>query len=157
MEIKHGLSSKCVEQLIDYSNNDEEVKKFTSDAKRFKDIESYQEWLKKGRQIYSLVDEGGNLMGITWFGYEGDGFTLAIRTYARARHRGYSYDFLRETMNDFMKSETYERSESKDWWLETSIDNSSAINLYEKLGFVRAEMGKDEGKIIFRRRPGFVS
>jgi hypothetical protein len=40
--------------LKDPKKNDEEVKKFTSDAKRFKDIESYQEWLKKGRQIYSL-------------------------------------------------------------------------------------------------------
>jgi ribosomal protein S18 acetylase RimI-like enzyme len=158
MEIKKGLSEKNIGQLIDYANKDEEVKRFTSDARRFKDRESYEEWLKKGRTIYGLVDGEDNLLGITWFGEEGgEGFTLAIRTYEGARHRGFSYGFLKETINDFMGGDEYKKAINKEWWLETSKDNLPAIMLYEKLGFQKEREGKSPDKVIFRRRPGFVS
>ena len=71
MKVKKGLSQKNIEQLIAFADNDEAVKKFTSDAKRFKDRESFENWLKKGRKIYSLVNENDDLMGISWFGPEG--------------------------------------------------------------------------------------
>lgn len=156
-KVRKGLSEKNIGQLIEYANNDEEVQRFTSDAKRFKNKESYNEWLKKGRTIYGLVDQEDNLLGITWFGEEGNGFTLAIRTYEGARHKGFSYNFLKETMNDFMNGDEYKEAENKGWWLETSRDNLHATVLYEKLGFEIDGVGKSPDKIIYRRRPGFVS
>jgi ribosomal protein S18 acetylase RimI-like enzyme len=157
MEIKKGLNQKNIGQLIEFANSDEEVKKFTSDAKRFRDEGSFKNWLKKGRKVYSLVNENGGLVGISWFGKEGEGFTLAIRIYGEARGKGLSFEFLKETMDDFMKSREYQEAENKDWWLETSVDNLAAIKTYEKLGFQRAEMGETPEKIIFRRSHGFGS
>jgi ribosomal protein S18 acetylase RimI-like enzyme len=157
MDIKSGLSEKNIEQLIEYANNDETVKKFTSDERRFKDKESYLNWLQKGRKIYSLVDKKGNLMGITWFGAEGEGFTFALRIYGEARGKGLGYGFLRETMNDYMKLDEYQNAENREWWLETSENNIAAIKIYEKLGFELEKEGEGRGKLIYRRRPGFVS
>lgn len=157
MDIKRGLSQKNIEELINYANSDEGVKKFTSDSKRFKDKASFEAWLKKGREIYSLVNEDGELMGVCWFGAEGEGFTLAIRIYGEARGKGLGYGFLKETMNSFMKLDEYQNADNKGWWLETSKDNIAALKIYEKLGFVFERDGEDIGKSIYRRRPGFVS
>jgi len=156
MEVKNGLSEKNIEQLIAYANSDETVKKFTSDGRRFKDKESFENWLKKGRKIYSLVNENGDLMGISWFGEEGDGFTFALRIYGEARGKGLGYGFLRETMNDFMKLDEYQNADNKEWWLETSRENIAAIKIYEKLGFEFEKDGEGPDKVIYRRRPGFV-
>lgn len=154
MEIRHGLSNKCVEQLISYTNSDKTIQEFTSDLKRFKDMKSYQEWLKKGRSVYSLVDEEGNLVGISWFGEE-NGFTLALRIYGKARGKGLGYDFLRKTMEDFMKGEKYKKAKNQNWWLETSKNNIPAIKIYEKLGFKFDGFGENPGKAIYRRHPDF--
>ncbi|MFA6007127.1 MAG: GNAT family N-acetyltransferase [Candidatus Shapirobacteria bacterium] len=132
-EIRVGLDKKNVGQLIEYANKDITVQKFTSDARRFKDEESFENWLKKGRKVYSLVDENGDLVGISWFGKEGNGFTLALRIYGKARGKGLGYGFLKETMNDFMRSEEYQNAENQEWWLETSKENIAAIKIYEKL------------------------
>ena len=91
MKIKKSLSEKNIEDLIFYANNDEQVIKFTSDPKRFKDRESFEVWLKKGRKMYVMVDDNDKLCGITWFGPEGDGFTLAIRIYEQARGKGLAF------------------------------------------------------------------
>jgi ribosomal protein S18 acetylase RimI-like enzyme len=157
MEIKEGLSEKNIKQLIEYTNSDETVQRFTSDAKRFKNGESFENWLKKGRKIYSLVDENGNLMGISWFGQEGEGFTLALRIYGEARGKGLGYGFLKETMDNYMKSGIYQKAENQEWWLETSRENVAAIKIYEKLGFSLEGEGESSDKVIFRRPPGFES
>jgi len=155
MKIKKELSEKNIEQLVNYANCDESVRKFTSDPKRFKSKETFNEWLRKGRKIYALVDDEDNLMGITWFGKEGEAFTLAIRIYGRARGKGLGYGFLKETIEDFMEGEEYLKSENKDWWLETSKDNIAAIKIYEKLGFKYEKDGENPAKSIFRRRHDF--
>jgi len=157
MRIKKGISKKNIEELIKYSNSDERIRKFTSDGKRFASKKSFGEWRKKKRVIYSLIDEKENLMGISWFGKEGEGFTLAVRVYGEARGKGLSESFLSETMVDFMKSEEYLGAENKNWWLETSVDNLAAIKLYEKLGFEKFGEGKSVDKVIFRRHHDFES
>lgn len=157
MKINNGLSEKNVGQLIDYANNDETVRKYTSDPKRFKDRENFENWLKKDRKIYSLVDKKGNLMGISWFGAEGEGFTFALRIYGEARGRGLGYEFLKETMNKFMQLDDYKNAKNQEWWLETSKENVAAIKIYEKCGFVFETEGESLEKLIFRRRPGFES
>lgn len=157
MKIKKELSKRNIGQLISYANNDEVVKKYTSDFKRFRDQESFKKWLEKGREIYCLVDENDNLMGISWFGVEGEGFTLALRMYGEARGKGLGYEFLKKTMDDFMKGENYQRAENQEWWLETSKENIAAIKIYEKLGFKFEKDGENPEKSIYRRRPGFES
>jgi RimJ/RimL family protein N-acetyltransferase len=157
MEIKKGLSEKNIKELIEYANYDEEVKKNTSDSKRFKDRESFENWLKKGRKIYRLVNERDDLMGISWFGPDGDGFTFGIRIYGEARGKGLSYGFLKETMDDYMKEEEYQKAINKDFWLETSKDNIAAIKIYEKMGFKFEKDGQNPEKSIYRHRHGFGS
>jgi len=149
MKIVKGLSEKNIEELIKYAKSDDLIIKNTSDASRFFDKDAYNEWLKKGRKIYSLVDENDDLMGVTWFGKDKDGFTLAIRMYGKARGKGLSENFLRETMDDFMKEPEYIDAQNKSWWLEVSKDNLPAIKIYEKLGFVKTSDGVTLDKAIY--------
>jgi len=149
------LSDDNVEKLIKYSNSDAQIKKFTSDGKRFKNKLSFNEWLKKGRKVYCLVDKQNDLMGICWFGRKGNGFTLALRIYGQARGRGLGYWFLKEAMANFMNEDEYLKSTKKDWWLESSEYNIAAIKIYEKLGFKLSEKGTKTGKLIYRRRHDF--
>ncbi len=157
VKIRKKLSDENVEKLIKYSNFDDQIKKFTSDGERFKDKASFNEWLKKGRIIYCLLDKKNDLMGICWFGQKGDGFTLAIRIYEKARGKGLGYWFLKETMTSFMKEKEYQKAKNKDWWLETSEENIAAIKIYEKLGFSLSEKGTSLGKVIYRRHHDFES
>lgn len=149
MKIVKGLSKKNIDQLIVFTNSDNEVQKNTSDLKRFANRELWQKWREKGRKIYAMVDENDDLMGITWFGAEGEGFTFAIRMYGNARGKGLSENFLRETMDDFMKEPEYINAQNKDIWLEISKDNLPAIKIYEKLGFVKIRDGVTMDRVIY--------
>ena len=64
--IKKGLSEKQISQLIEYAATDEGLK-FTSDPKRFKDKESYDEFSKEIMAYYALTNEADDLLGIIWF------------------------------------------------------------------------------------------
>lgn len=149
MEIKTGISNENIDILIEYSKTDADVAKFTSDQKRFANRDSFNEWLGKGRTIYSLVNEQGKLVGITWFGYANEGFTLAIRLYAEARGKGLAKSFLEETMEMFRKTKQYLEKENKSFWLEVSRDNLPAISTYTKLGFKPEKQGSTEDKVIY--------
>jgi len=155
MKIKKGLSEKNIKQLINFANNDELVRRFTSDQKRFRDRESFEKWLEKNRKVYSLVDKEDNLRGISWFGQEGEGFTLALRIYSEARGKGLAFGFLKKTMEDFMTEPEYRNAKNKEWWLETLEENVAAIKIYEKLGFELVKKGESVGKLIFRRHRDF--
>jgi ribosomal protein S18 acetylase RimI-like enzyme len=149
MKTVKGLSEKNIDQLIAFTNSDNDVQKNTSDLKRFANRELWKKWKEKGRKIYAMVDENDDLMGITWFGPESDGFTFAIRIYGNARGKGLSENFLRKTMEDFMKEPEYINAQNKSWWLETSKDNLPAIKIYEKLGFVKTSDGVTPDKAIY--------
>jgi len=148
VEIIEGLDEKNLDQLIEYTMTDESVAKFTSDRKRFCSPEGYREWLKKGRTIYCMVDDKGDLTGITWFGFEGDGFTLAIRVYGSARGKGLALGFLKETMERYKKTDEYKGQKNKRFWLEVSKDNVAAMKTYEKLGFEFERDGSGPDKAI---------
>lgn len=64
--IKKGLSEKQISQLIEYAKSDEGLK-FTSDPKRFKDRESFDEFSKEILAYYALTNESDDLLGIIWF------------------------------------------------------------------------------------------
>jgi hypothetical protein len=60
-QIKRGLSEKQIDQLIEYAANDEGLK-YTSDPKRFKNRESFDEFSKEILAYYVLADSEDNLL-----------------------------------------------------------------------------------------------
>ncbi|HQI13186.1 MAG TPA: hypothetical protein PLU48_01190 [Candidatus Woesebacteria bacterium] len=153
--IEAEISEKNIEKLLIYSRNDDQIRLYTGDGERFSSRKKFEKWRKKGRIIYTLVNQKGNLAGITWFGVKDGGWTLAVRLYGRARGKGWSYDFLKNSIEKLIKTDSYIESSIKTWWLECSEGNISGRKLYEKLGFVLTEKGKEEGKIIYRRNHDF--
>jgi len=148
--VQQGILDCHIDQLVDYSQSDSDVKKFTSDAKRFHSKESFFEWQRQGRIIYTLVDEQQNLLGIIWFGQKDPpisinaNFTFAIRIYGSARGQGLSQGFMKVAFNDLQKNQTH--SHITGFWLETSTDNLAAIHTYEKFGF--KQNSQKDNKII---------
>lgn len=146
-----GITQNQVDELINYSNNDNEVKKNTNDAKRFADRKSYNNWLKIPREIYTLTNLKDELLGIVWFRTqelkENYGITFAIRLYGEARGKGLSEDFLKQAFKEFKNSPLYKKNSSKKFWLETRRDNIPAIKLYEKFNFKKTNMELN-GRIV---------
>ena len=156
--IKRDLGKKQIQQLIEYSNTDPLIKKFTSDAKRFKNLKAYKNWRKNKKVIYALSDKKDNLLGFTWFSKEessfrGYPFTFAIRTYAAARGKGLSKEFMRISFENFMNSNLYQKSKEKGVWLEVSADNASAIKIYQDFGFKKPAKPDKNKKIIMLMTP----
>lgn len=150
--IKQGISDCQIHQLIEYSNTDPDVKKFTSDSVRFKDLSSFKKWLSLGRIIYTLSDLHQNLLGIIWFGHKNPpinipaNFTFAIRIYGPARGKGLSQNFMKTAFTDLLQNQ--KQSQITGFWLSTSKDNSTAIHTYEKFGFQKIEIINSE-QIMF--------
>ena len=55
--MRSGISDPLIEQLVIASSQDDEaLKKFTGDPKRFSDIEKVRLWLQEeGRRVYTLT------------------------------------------------------------------------------------------------------
>jgi ribosomal protein S18 acetylase RimI-like enzyme len=151
--VQQGILDCHIDQLVDYSQSDQDVKKFTSDVKRFSSKESFFEWQRQGRIIYTLVDQQQNLLGIIWFGQKdppiplGANFTFAIRIYGNARGQGLSQEFMKTAFNDLLKNQTH--SHITGFWLETSVDNLAAIHTYEKFGFVSISFSDTKNIMLF--------
>lgn len=155
--VKKGLSEKQIDQLINYAATDEGLK-YTSDPKRFKDRESFEEFSKEILSYYTLVDSEDNLLGIIWF-HDLDlylnrenpsayGISFAIRLYGEARGKGLALPFTEEVMADFKESEEYKNHPHPKIWLSVSPENESAVALYKKLGFKDLETNKKYNKLL---------
>ena len=155
--IKKGLSDKQIEQLIEYAATDEGLK-FTSDPKRFKSKESFEEFSKEILEYYVLTNEEDDLLGIIWF-HDLDlylnkenpsdyGISFAIRLYGEARGKGLALPFTEEVMADFENSEKYISHPHKKIWLSVSPENEPAVALYRKLGFKDLEINKEHNKLL---------
>jgi RimJ/RimL family protein N-acetyltransferase len=150
--VKKGISENQINQLIEYTHTDPSVIKFTSDPIRFKDRNSFEVWLQKGRKIYTLVDGNENLLGIFWYGPkimpnhpEYNYCTFSIRLYSRARDQGLSYPFLKFAFDDLLIKEG---DKITGFWLETSVDNFAAIKTYEKFGFRSIDHNSTKTKVL---------
>lgn len=160
--IKNGISNRQIQQLINFTNTDDDIKKFTSDQKRFSSLEAFEEWRKKGRSIYILTNPTEDLLGIFWLGekdlpeadYFDDfekekfGITFGIRIYGEARGKGLSVGFMEKGINQFRQSRIYEIASKKGIWLETKMDNLAAIKLYLKFGFIAVSKANECGEIV---------
>ncbi|MCW1949112.1 MAG: GNAT family N-acetyltransferase [Candidatus Shapirobacteria bacterium] len=137
--VQQGILDCQITQLIDYSQTDSDIKKFTSDQTRFADKNTFSQWQQQGRIIYTLIDPHQNLLGFIWFGQKDPplkikaNFTFAIRIYGSARGQGLSQEFMKIVFADLLKNQT--DSHITGFWLETHSENSSAIHVYQKFGF----------------------
>ncbi|MDA1079804.1 MAG: GNAT family N-acetyltransferase [bacterium] len=164
MQLTKGISEKQIDQLIQYSSSDEVVAAFTSDPERFKDRAAYDAWLQKGRTIYTLGDEEGNLLGIVWLGRSpfpkvelkpefvnldtsSCDITVALRIYGKARGKGLAKSVLSEGIKNYLDSAAHQADGGGNLWLETSADNIAAIKTYEVL-FEKVSEPDAKGKII---------
>src|SRR5687767_4102102 len=153
LQIKKGISESQINQLINYSNTDPEIEKYTRDkSERFSSRETYIKWREKKRTIYTLTDSEENLLGIIWLGAKEKPewpfisgikpnkypFTLSIRLYSKARGKGLAIPFTQKVLELFKKSDEYKNSPQKGIWIEVSTTNERGIKLYEKLGFIKA-------------------
>ena len=151
--IQQGILDTQIDQLIEYSQKDSDIKKFTSDQTRFSDRQAFAAWQQQGRIIYTLTDSCQNLLGIIWFGQKDPpidlkaNFTFAIRIYGSARGQGLSQEFIKTTFNDLFKNQ--KNSYITGFWLETSVDNFAAIRAYQKFGFQKIAQIKN--KIIMAK------
>lgn len=136
---QQGISDHQIQQLIQLSHTDPDVKKFTSDPTRFADLSCFNLWLQQGRIIYTLFDSNSNLLGIIWFGQKeppvnsSANFTFAIRIYPPARGCGLALPFMKLAFADLLQHQS--QSHITGFWLETDAANSTAIHLYRKFGF----------------------
>ncbi|MFA5532773.1 MAG: GNAT family N-acetyltransferase [Candidatus Shapirobacteria bacterium] len=150
--VQQGILDCQIDQLIEYSNTDIEIKKNTTDSTRFKNRDMFNQWLKKGRIIYSLIDKNKNLLGIIWFGQKDPpiklkaNFTFAIRIYGPARGQGLSQIFLKTTFDDLLKNQS--KSQITGFWLETFSTNLAAIHTYEKFGFKKVDQIDDRDIMV---------
>lgn len=145
-----GINDKQIDQLIEYSQRDENIGKFTSDKERFKNREAFEEWTKKKRTVFTLSDTLGNLLGIIWLGpkplptrkyqtkvdsgkYQ---TSFAIRIYGEARGKGLALDFMKRSID------------TEGIWLEVSEENIAAKSLYSKFGFCQVSQPDENNKII---------
>ena len=141
--IQQGILDCQIDQLIEYSSTDSNVKKFTSDPQRFANKETFFQWQQQGRIIYTLTDDYKNLLGIIWFGQKDPpikvkaNFTFAIRIYGSARGQGLSQEFMKIVFADLLKNQ--KDSHITGFWLETSVENTAAIHVYQKFGFKTVE------------------
>ena len=156
-QIKKGLTDKQIDQLINYAATDEGLK-YTSDQKRFKNRESFDEFSKEILAYYILVDNEDNLLGIIWF-HDLDlylnkekpseyGISFAIRLYGKARGKGLALPFTEEVMADFKETEEYKTHPHKKIWLSVSPENEPAVKLYRNLGFKDLEINKEYNKLL---------
>lgn len=156
LKVRVGISDAQIDQLIKYTNSDPLIKKFTSDFKRFPTEEAFTRW-RKDKALYSLTDEGGNLLGFIWFEwkklslegkYQDFGITIAVRTYSDARGKGYFKIFLEEALTDFKNSSKYKETKNNEFWVSIAKDNFVSQKAFENFGFKKIP-NKEEKTRIF--------
>jgi RimJ/RimL family protein N-acetyltransferase len=157
---KLGLSEAEAYRLKELSlADDPALREHTSDYERF-GVGSYEEWYAKGRSIFALIDESnGALAAIAWYGPKplgrksikhlspeeqarekesaqeaGDWHTIVFRSYPPYRGTGIMTDFVRATLDIYMKYFPSARI-----WAGIHGSNAGSIRLCEKLGFAKDE------------------
>jgi ribosomal protein S18 acetylase RimI-like enzyme len=160
--VKEDITKDQIKQLVLYTNTDRLIQKTTEDKKRFASLSSYNKWLKKGRKIYTLVDNKNNLMGIMWFGKkelpdkkytlsfnkQNYSLTFAIRIYSEARGKGLAIKFIKEAYEKFKKTPEYLQNPAKGMWIEIFEHNLPAIKTYTKFGFRKVCAADKDKKLI---------
>lgn len=164
LRINSGLTNHQIQQLIQYSNTDQAIKKYSSDQDRFKNRAAYNHWFAQGKSIYSMQNEQNKLLGLVWFGssslpriklkatyshlptghYQ---LTFALRVYDQARGRGLAKKLTAMSLTIYLNSEIYRQMEPNGIWLETFKHNLAAVKTYSPF-FKQISLPDKEGKIV---------
>ena len=163
LNVCDGITIRQISELIKFSNTDPLILSTTRDKERFKDKKTYNDWLSKGRKIYTLIDTHKKLLGIIWFGIKNMPknihyyssldtghytITLAIRLYEHARGKGLSKIFINKAWDLYKETKEYLQNPNKGIWLETNINNFPAISAYKNLGFKLVSKPGADGKVL---------
>lgn len=152
LSLYKGISDKQIEQLLAFTNTDQEIKKFTSDLTRFPNKESFDKWVTD-KFLYTLANKEGDLLGLIWFeekdipfevkaeGFDPEDYkiTLAIRTYSYARGKGYFAPFLKEVIKQFKQTPEYQTIEKKSLWVSIAKENIISYQAFQRFGFREIE------------------
>lgn len=118
---------------------------------RFKDLSTTSEWLSKGRLVFVLKNTvNGEIAGLAWAGPGHTGhikdskITISLRIYEAYQGQGLATPFLKITINYVMQNYPEQLL-----WLECWQSNTSAVHIYQKLGF--ATVSSEQG---YRQTPG---
>lgn len=162
-----GLEDSLVAELIKYSTSDPLILKNTSDAKRFENRESYLQWRKKNRTIYSLTNEDrSKLLGVVWFGketiplsrfelneeinptdYE---ITIAKRLYDETRGVKIAKVMMKIAFSQYLQHQV--QNQRAGFWSETSSDNEINIEVNQSFGFRIVSKPNKSSKILMVAR-----
>jgi GNAT superfamily N-acetyltransferase len=162
LSIYRGLNEQFIPVILHHAAVDPDVRKFSSDATRFATRETFDQWMKKKRTIYTLQDNKKNLLGISWFGdrpipqanytekltLEKYTKTFAIRLYAHARGKGLAYPFLDATLKDYLHTLEKDQPSSHYFWIDTPIDNIPGLKTYTKLGFHQVSLPSEKNEVV---------
>lgn len=147
LKVINYLSPSHIDRLIDFSNRDWTIIRFTSDRTRFANFKKVSEWLSSDPSLHVLTNaEEVALLGLIWFRPKALDWpapfdthshslsvTLAKRIYPPARGQGMIVPFFREAFQQYLRSAGY--SASTGFWLSTRTQNKTNIAVNLKLGF----------------------
>jgi ribosomal protein S18 acetylase RimI-like enzyme len=149
-EIHVGLTRKFAGDIAEMCRQPS-IKEYcpNDSGKRFKDAESTETWLGKGRATFLLLKRGEDdeldLVGYGWAGggasphAPGGTNTFALRIGETGQGKGLATPFSR-----LILAGTTLLYGAKDFWLETWQSNAGAVHVYHKIGFrdVHEEAGE---------------
>lgn len=137
--VLRGITSTNIIDLINYTNHDKKIAKYTHDQKRFISKKSFHKWIKDKKVIFTLVDNEQKLAGIIWFSKKpfqkvdkaDYNYTFAIRLYSIARGKKLAFQFMKIAFDTFCN----DLPKINKFWLTTKVNNIPALKLYNKFGF----------------------
>jgi hypothetical protein len=153
-DIVVGLDKNLVEQLKKYSNDesDVELQQNTGDYNRFS-IGSYEEWYKKTRTPFALVQKNtGLLAALVWAGpkpaHEGcKCHAVAWRSYRPFRGTGIMKNFSKFVLDYYI-----EHTPNTNLWVKIKKENSGSLGLAKYLGFIEDETLATNESIILGKK-----
>lgn len=141
-----GLTRQMTDQIMKLATEPEIREYCPKDStERFKDLESTERWLSKGRAAFLLVNKSGELVGYGWAGAATSSHapnsetTFAIRIGKAGQGKGLATPFCRAIV--YGAAELFD---AKNFWLETWQSNAGAVHIYHKLGFVDVDQQSEE-------------
>lgn len=160
--VELGITPEQVEEVVRYTLTDQAVGMFTSDAQRFSSVEAFNKWREENkRMIYTLVDESGQLAGISWVGekelpsgYTYPGwlnpkeyhYTTAVRVYGVARGVGVGSDFQKLAIEHYLTNVLgkTELNMPYGFWGEAHDDNIASRRMCARTGFKEVAFGNNK-------------